>query len=69
MLADLKIAYQFPEAADASGITKRELHKLVKAGDLDVFLAGNRVLITRTSLEAFCYGPEVESRHERCTHE
>ncbi len=46
MLADLKIAYQFPEAADASGITKRELRKLVKAGDLDVFLAGNRVSIT-----------------------
>ena len=68
MLADLKIAYQIPHAAEVSGIAERELRKLIDAGELDTIQVGNRELITRANLESFCYRRELESRHARSDH-
>ena len=69
MLADLKIAYQLHEASEVSGIPLRDLRKKTKTGEIDTFRVGNRELITRATLESFCFRRELERRHERCGHE
>ena len=48
-----KLAYRIDEAAEATGLSRPTIYRLVSRGELEIFRVGTRTLIMASNLEAF----------------
>jgi excisionase family DNA binding protein len=56
-----RLAYSPSEAAEALGVSKPTVYKLLHNGQLRSIMVGNRRLIPRTGIEAFLEGDREKS--------
>lgn len=56
-----KLSYRMDEAAEATGLSKATLYRLIDRGELKTLKVGTRTLIRREVLEAFLARAETAS--------